>query len=266
MSISKDGIPLTSLADWECLAGPRRSNQWVDHRSAKEAARAWLEGGIDLPREIHSLLTQHSAFGPVLDWQAEPEAKLAFDTFRGEPRNSDLVIDAKDSHGPYLIAVEAKADEPFGETLGEALAAALERYLTNNRSNGLKRIEQLSQTLLGPRQPQDPPLEGIRYQLLTATAGALCEAERRGCNRAVLLIHEFVTNRTSDDKHARNAVDLDTFASRLSHGLITSVGSDSLRGPFELSPATQLGKSVALYIGKASRHLRNTSNNPQPSC
>jgi len=260
MSISKNGIPITSLADWARLASPKNPSAWVDDKSAKEFARTWLAGkGIDLPQEVHSLLADHQAFGPVLEWHAEPEAKLRFDDFPGEPCNGDLVIYAKDSHGPYVIAVEAKADETFGATVGDQLSHALECYLENNRSNALKRIEQLSQALLGPRLPEDPALKEIRYQLLTATAGALCEAERHNCNRALLVVHEFVTNATSDANHARNALDLDAFANRISHGRITSVRSHAIHGPFRLPRPTPFEKSATLYIGKVSRNLRGPS-------
>ena len=259
MCISKSGIPLTSLGDWERLAPPKSSNHWVDGRSAKEVARAWLEGkGTHLPQEVQSLLAGHHAFGPVLGWHAEPEAKLWFDDFPGEPRNSDLIVYVKDSHGLYVIAVEAKADESFGETVGDALKHARERYLANNRSNGLKRIEQLSQSLLGPDLPEDTPLHDIRYQLLTATAGALWAAESHDCTRTLLLIHEFVTNRTTDDNHARNAANLDSFVHRISHGRVKSVGRDVIQGPFEFPTQKPLQRSVALYIAKVSCNLRGS--------
>lgn len=260
MPISKNGIALTSLSAWETYAGPKSSNQWVDGRSAKEVARAWIEGGgTNFPEEVSSALTSHKAFGLVQAWQAEPEAKLPFDNFAGEPRNSDLVIYAQDLHGPFLIAVEAKADEPFGETVAETLAAAVDRYLENNRSNGVARIEQLATALLGPRQTDDPPLKDVRYQLLTACAGTLCEAERCGYSRALMLIHEFVTNKTSDDKHIRNAADLGTFVRRLSHGSVTTVRSGGIYGPFAVPGAPLLSDRVALFVGKVSRSLRTNS-------
>jgi hypothetical protein len=68
-----------------------------------------------------------------------------------------------------------------------------------------------------------PPLNGIRYQLLTACAGALCESERRGYNRVLMLVHEFVTDKTSDKNHHRNAADLDAFVKFLSKGAIATV-------------------------------------------
>jgi hypothetical protein len=257
MSILKSGIPITTLEAWETHAGPKNPNHWVDGKSAKEAARAWLEyGGTKPPEEVLSALINHEAFGPVQSWQGEPEAKLLFDSFAGEPRNSDLVVYAQDSHGPFLIAVEAKADEPFSETVAEALAAAVDRNLKNNRSNGVARIEQLAAALFGPRQSGDPPLKAIRYQLLTACAGALCEAQRRGYSRALMLVQEFVTVKTSDDKHFRNRADLDTFVKRLSHGSVSTVHPGGIYGPFAVPRAPFLWPGVALFVGKVSRNLR----------
>jgi len=259
MPIFKTQTEITSLQEWERLAGPKRPDQWDDGRSAKEAARAWLQGGgIELPAEVSAALGAHPAFGAVRSWEAEPEAKLRFDKFAGEPRNSDLAVYAEDAHGPYLMAVEAKADEPFSETTGDTLVAALERYLENERSNGVVRVQQLSQALLGRRQPGDPKIKELRYQLLTACAGALCEAERRGYSRALLLIHEFRSDKTSDENHERNAADLGRFLQRLSHGEITTVGPGEICGPFTVPGVPLLSGPVQLFVGKVSRNLRRS--------
>jgi hypothetical protein len=259
MSILKGGIPLTNLEEWEMHAGPKNPKHWVDGKSAKEAARAWLlSGGTKLPEEVSSALINHKAFGPVQSWQAEPEAKLSFDSFPGETRNTDLVVYAQDSHGPFLIAVEAKADESFGETVAETIAAAADKYLENNRSNRVPRTIQLAAALLGPRQKGDPPLKGLRYQLLTACAGALCEAQRRGYSRALILVQEFVTIKTSDDKHSRNGTDLDTFVKRLSHGAVSAIRPGGIYGPFAVPGAPLLSPGVALFVGKVSRNLRTS--------
>ena len=242
MAIIKNGIEIRSLEDWELRAGPKSYDQWVDDRSAKELARAWLGlDGSEFPVEVQKTLASHAAFSSVREWVAEPEAKLSFDSFPGEPRNSDLVVYAKDTFGEFL----------------DALASALERYVQNSRSNGVTRIQQLAAALLGPRLKNEPSLRDIRYQLLTATAGALCKAEKReGLERAVLLIHEFVTDKTADEKHDENARDLNHFVARLSHGAVTSVQSEYLYGPFTVPGPPLLSANVKLFVGKATRVLR----------
>lgn len=140
---------------------------------------------------MSSALAAHGDFGQVLSWHAEPEERLRFDTFRGEPRNSDLAVPARG----------------------------------------------------------DPPIEGLRYQLLTACAGALCEAERLGSPRTLMLVHEFVTDKTPDEKHARNAGDLDAFLKRLSRGADRAPRSGEIRGPFNVPGAPLLTTDVALFLG-----------------
>jgi hypothetical protein len=257
MSIKKRDIELTSLEEWARLAGPKSADHWVDDRSAKEVARAWLEGkGVTLPSEVNAALIAHPAFGPVLSWDAEPEAKLPFDGFAGETRNTDLSVHAADAQGKYLIAVEAKADEPFSDTVGETLEDALERYLKNKNSNGVNRVQALAQALVGARAPADPMVSDLRYQLLTGCAGALCEANRHGYKRALFLVHEFVSSRTVDENHRRNAADLDLFLHRLSHGATKSIKNGEILGPFNVRGAPLLPHPGFLFIGKVSRNLR----------
>jgi len=204
-----------------------------------------------LPPEVASSLAAHSSFGAVLSWEAEPEAKLRFDRFPGEPRNSDLVVYVIDAIGPYLLAVEAKADEPYGDEVSKTLADALERRLGNPRSNGVARVEQLVLSLFGPRVKGEPRLGELRYQLLTACAGAVSEAKRKGYSRAVMLVHEFVTSETQPGNHKRNNSDLAAFVYRLSRGRTTEVTDGRLVGPFIVPSAAE----VELFIGKVVRRL-----------
>jgi len=258
MTISKNGAVLLTLEDWQRLGGPKKPEQWVDGRSAKEAARAWLtaESGR-MPAEVVAALEGSSAFGSVIGWAAEPEVRLPFDSFDGEPRNTDLLVIARDQHGPYLIAVEAKADEPFSETVSETLVGATERYLKTDRSKGIARVLQLGQALLGPMETGEPEIGSLRYQLLTAVAGALCEGERRNIGRVLVLIQEFVTARSRDVRHDHNRKDLNSFVTRLSHGRVKAIGHGEICGPFEVPGAPILRNAPALFIGKVVRRLRS---------
>ncbi|WP_139192022.1 DUF6946 family protein [Thiocapsa roseopersicina] len=253
MPIAKAGQPIASLADWEQYAPPKSPRHWVDGRSAKDVARAWLEGGgITMPPEVLATLSGHPRFDDVLSWDAEPEGRLRFDAFPGEPRNTDVLVVANDAFGPFVLAVEAKADEPYGDTLGTVLAAALERRIENPRSKGIARIEGLATLLLIPRSAGLPKAGDLRYQLFTACAGALAEAQRRRAGRAVMLVHEFITPATSDVKHARNASDFRLFLSRISGCSHRDVADGELQGPFVFAPYA----SVELFVGKVTRNRR----------
>jgi hypothetical protein len=256
MVILKRGVVVATLEDWRVRGGPKSCDQWVDGRSAKEAARAWIAGESNqIPDEVHSVLIGHPAFGPLDSWEGEPEVRLRFDDFAGETRNTDLLV--VPMHGKFVIGVEAKADEPFGELVSETLTAAIERKLINENSNGMRRIERLAGALFGPRQDETPSVGELRYQLLTACAGILCEADRRGCRCALMLVQEFFTDRTKDELHGRNARDFDRFIKRLSRGHDSSIRHGEILGPY-LVPGKPLpiSSGVRLYVGKVFRNLR----------
>lgn len=134
----------------------------------------------------------------------------------------------------------------------DVFKAALERRIKNLRSNGVRRIEALASTLLAPWERGALKAAVLRYQLLTATAGAIEEARRRGMSRAVLLVQEFVRAETSDGNHEQNDMDLRAFVERLAGRPEDGVVEAALRGPFRFSRAPE----VEFFIAKAVRRLR----------
>jgi hypothetical protein len=94
---------------------------------------------------------------------------------------------------------------------------------------------------------------------MTACAGAICEAERRSADRAILLIHEFWTNRSVDKRHEANAKDLNNFVSRLSQGALKYVEPGHLYGPFLLPGSPLFSQQTQFFIGKAIRNVREAS-------
>ncbi len=256
VAIHKDEQAISTLGDWYRLAPPKQKKHWVAGRSAMEVARAWLAQTPErMPPEVLATLEPHPDFGPVLSWAGEPEARLPFDAFRGEPRNSDLAIKVTDGHGDYLLAVEAKADERFGETVAKTLAVAGKQLQDHPGSNRVRRLEQLLLGLLGARNDQTSFFGDLRYQLLTACAGALCEAQRQGYARTVMLVHEFHTARTDAARHRENAEDLNRFVVALSGGTVTTMKEKHLYGPFFVPGKPLLTAKIGLYIGKVSRSL-----------
>jgi hypothetical protein len=91
---------------------------------------------------------------------------------------------------------------------------------------------------------------------LTGVAGALAYADEIGSTTAVFVVHEFVTDETRDDYHARNARDLNAFIARISGGSMTSIVAGQLIGPFLLQPSALFPHPPDLFIGKATRRLR----------
>lgn len=247
-------IEVNSITRWLEVAPPKSPDrQWVEGRSAVESAWAWLQAGGRLPAEIDAALTNHPDFGVVQQWDAQPEVQLPFDSFSGEPRNADMLVLCRDAHGQYLIAVEAKADESFSETVAKNLAAAAERKKKTPASKGEERTRQLLEAFFGANAAGRSDVGTLRYQLLTACAGAVCEAERRKLPRALMLVHEFRTWKTFDKNLQRNATDLSSFVNCLSGGNVTTVRDGEVVGPFEVHGAPLFNRSVALYVGKASR-------------
>jgi hypothetical protein len=245
MPIFKNGHAITSLLDWQTHAGPKSNSHWVDGRSAKEVARAWLDSGIHLPPEVSDALIPSFV---AITWEAEPEAKLRFDHFPGEPRNSDLAVHVKSAKGDYLIAIEAK-------TVTQTIKAAAARHKANPRSKGLDRVHQLLEAILGATG-KTTAHDGLRYQLLTASAGALCEAKRKGYSRAVLLIHEFFTSKTKKANHERNQKDLLNFINALEPGWASGMKPGKILGPFKVPGGKLLTRPPEFYIGKVICDLR----------
>ena len=266
--IEKKGVRISTLKEWRDHAPPKNKIHWKDGRSAKESAKSWLAAAPLIPDEIADTLSSHHDIGTLCDWRAEPEARVRFDKFRGQPSNIDVLLTGRDETGPIVVVVEAKADESFGQTVEKTLSAArlrLKPSLAAIRSyggiarpvppsKGVERIERLLAALFGATTDQ-PDILNLRYQLLTVTAAAMAEAERQSAQRAVVMIHEFITCCTTDTKHDSNARDLDQFVTRIS-GRQDPLKSGTLLGPFKVPGKPIVETEISLYFGKAVENKR----------
>jgi hypothetical protein len=136
-----------------------------------------------------------------------PELQFRFDAHRGDSRNAELAFVGHTANARWAVTVEAKADEPFGATVAETAADALERSIENSRSKGLQRGGDLVGALFHPRTNGAPQMGSLRYQLLTVAAGSLAFAVREQASSAILIVHEFVTDKTNDARHIKNGAD-----------------------------------------------------------
>jgi hypothetical protein len=165
-------------------------------------ATAW-SGPLDVPAALET----HPDLVDLVTHDAVVEMKSTFDERGGNAHNHDLVVRASTPHGePVGVFVEAKAGEPFGQTVAKQRAIAAKAKRKNAKSKAETRLVDLVDGLeLG-----DPRIEDVHYQLLTAWAGTLASAD--GFAHAVLAVHEFRTDARPRDKTKANGATLALFA------------------------------------------------------
>lgn len=232
---------IETIHEWFYKCPPKGEiRHWKDGRSAKETAKYWLH---TIPHLFQTLLKQHNLKYSL----CSPEYVSHFDVYKGEARNHDLLIIAKnETLKPVVISIESKADESFGDTVSKRLNAAQKKKLENPRSKACERIEELRWALFG--ELNDNQLE-LRYQLLTAVAGTIAEAKNRDAKTAFFLVQAFVEK--ENHKHQQNKKDLDHFINKLSKGVYSNLENNQLLGPFTVAKATEkLPDDIELYIGK----------------
>lgn len=201
------------------------------------------------PAELLAALASHADTSAFTAWEAQPEHVTTFDDAGGEGRNHDLVVVGAAAGGATLLGVEAKAGEPFGDTVAAVLAAG-----TAKAGSKLPRRVDLLLEALGarPTPERPPPLAERAYQLLTATVGTVVEAGRRHCEQAVVVVHEFRPERPSAKLLAQldeAQADLDAFVAHLS-GTPGHVAAGQTLGPFALTPTRFVPDGVRLYVAK----------------
>src|SRR5258708_35648364 len=120
MRVYKISDEIRSVEDWFKYAPPKMGErQWKDGRSAKELARSWFRKELPCPpEEMHRLLEWN--FRTTISFnEAKPECIIELDDFVGEHRNCDLVVLCNIAAKRMVINIEAKADEAFGDVIGE---------------------------------------------------------------------------------------------------------------------------------------------------
>jgi len=249
MRVIKSGHEILSVEDWFRYAPPKMgARHWKDGRSAKELARCWLRNGAaSPPRELQLLLEQ--AFGMEIEfYEAKPECVIELDDFRGEHRNCDLVVVCHAGTQTIAINIEAKADEPFGDTIGGYYDQKVK-----SQSNAPARIRQLSLAVFG-RLP-DETIRRLRYQLLHAAAATIIEAAACGAELGLFLVHEFRSKSLSDNRLRQNSMDWENLVRAFPELTIARLEEDTIVGPVSVSGGGRVPSSIPLYLGKLVTEL-----------
>lgn len=256
MQIQKNGTDINSVEDWFRLAPPKEGlRHWKDGRSAKELAKTWFpkSGKPHIPTDLFSLLHSHPDLFRTEILEGTPEYKIQLDNFRGETRNADLVLIGKRGESKVSINIEAKADEPYDQTIAEKL-----RSVNNPRSKIPDRIDLLCQALLGDTPTLNSELLLLRYQLLTGSAGALIEASRIGAEIAVFVAHVFISDAVDEQKVRLNDNDYIYFLEQMGCTDTESKKDGSLIGPLTIPGGPYVPSDIPLYVGKIKTRVSST--------
>lgn len=179
------GDPLHSHGGWRARLDPKNRRKGT---SAPTLAEVWAG-----PLEMFGALRHQPVLGGLQVDEVIVEGQSAVDQFSG-PRNHDLIVRGQlPSTDRVVVCVEAKAGESLGATVGEQSKAAGAAKSKNASSNAPARLDGLLKRFV-PYPPDEPRVQQLRYQLLTALAGTLSEAESYQARHAVLMIHEFLTD------------------------------------------------------------------------
>jgi hypothetical protein len=186
-----DGDEIVDLGSWFEHAPPEKGlAQWKDGFSAKEQAKAWLRSGR--PQMPHELWSDLSGLAPDADEvYARPEHTTRLDKFSRARQHDVFACLRRDGVMTTAVGIEAKACESFDGTVADRAAAAAP-------SKKRARCNLLARALFGREvldedsgEILDADLSAHGYQLWTAAAGTIIEAQKRNLPRAVLVVHQF---------------------------------------------------------------------------
>ncbi len=261
---SKGEMPIRSLEDWLEAAPPKGGRaQWKPLRSAYELARAWCATGEAVPpRDFAEMLAQH----PLLEGLELLEGWAEYKTdLRGEnrgPRVHDLLVVGRCHVGLVLIGVEAKADEAFDRPLQERWDEVQRTLEKGGRTNWPDRLSRLAPALLGEPAESvtgvlNPAIADVPYQLLSALAGTLIEAEDREAAVAVLVVHVFSSSATRGDLLTRNRDAFASFVSRMTGIDPRDVVDGELYGPLSVPGGadTRIPSHIPVLIGELTTEI-----------
>jgi hypothetical protein len=266
--LGKGAEPLPSIRtteDWRRIGAPKGGDkQWKPLRSAYELASAWCGDGsaVGPPADFVAMLTAHPLLRELVLTEGYAEHETPLRGERGGPRNHDLLLVGTAAAGKVVIGVEGKADEQFDRPLRERWHLAQRTLASGAKTNWPARLERLAPGLLGLEATAsdgtlNPLLADVPYQLMSALAGTLIEAEERNAQLAVLLVHVFTSSATRDELVERNREVFADFVRRLASTPDAVVDDNHLYGPFAIpgGSATRIPSHIPVLVGELVTEL-----------
>ena len=201
IKISKNNI-ITTVEEWYQFAPPKaKGKHWKDGRSAKSLAQFMTDKNQVKKLEDILVELEYDTNGVI---SCTPEANTVLPC-KGNGRNHDLLMIGED----FVVGIEAKVSEPFGEEISTELIEA-----SDNKKG---RIDKLANELFGFEINEVKDGLELRYQLLTGVYGTLREAEKNKKSKALFLVIVFTDGITREDENAvnRNNDDFKNFCQQI---------------------------------------------------
>ena len=202
IKISKNNNIITTVEEWYQFAPPKaKGKHWKDGRSAKSLAQFMTDKNQVKKLEDILVELEYDTNGVI---SCTPEANTVLPC-KGNGRNHDLLMIGED----FVVGIEAKVSEPFGEEISTELIEA-----SDNKKN---RIDTLANKLFGCKINEVKDGLELRYQLLTGVYGTLLEAENNQKSKALFLVVVFTDGITREDENAvnRNNDDFKNFCQQI---------------------------------------------------
>ena len=189
IKISKNNNIITTVEEWYQFAPPKaKGKHWKDGRSAKSLAQFMTDKNQVKKLEDILVELKYDTNGVI---SCTPEANTVLPC-KGNGRNHDLLMIGED----FVVGIEAKVSEPFGEEISTELIEA-----SDNKKG---RIDKLANELFGCKINEVKDGLELRYQLLTGVYGTLREAENNKKSKALFLVIVFTDGITREDENAVN--------------------------------------------------------------
>ena len=202
IKISKNNNIITTVEEWYQFAPPKaKGKHWKDGRSAKSLAQFMTDKNQVKKLEDILVELEYDTKGVI---SCTPEANTVLPC-KGNGRNHDLLMIGED----FVVGIEAKVSEPFGEEISTELIEA-----SDNKKG---RIDKLANELFGCKINEVKDGLELRYQLLTGVYGTLREAENNKKSKALFLVIVFTDGITREDENAvnRNNDDFKNFCQQI---------------------------------------------------
>ena len=244
---NRDGEPITELKDWKRLAAPGKG-RFTKGSSAYQLAESWLTGAG--PGALRLVLDEEDETSEFEIEKGIADVQTPFDDFGG-PRHHDLLLHGTAKGGRTIVAIEARTDEGFGQTLGEYKRAFTRKVAKKENTNAPQRLKNLTTAVAGWEIADNASRLQLRYQLFTAAAGTLAAAVDAEAEQAVFCVHELLGEKTDDEARRQNEDDLRDFLHTVFDAHVKTDADSWLVGPLHATPQSdRIPSTIPLYIAK----------------